>query len=157
MKTKLIQKVVIAVAVAAVLIGIAAMPAAADNNSYNPYSLCGFGYTTLAHREPIVAGGEDPLPAGTLYIIHNPTYGKYCAVSIKSRWVGVATDTMVGLVGGGPDASASGLRYYYGGPVYQTLWSDGCLAFTARITSPTGVEYWHESVNPAVGYGRYCP
>jgi hypothetical protein len=143
------RQTAIVLALAAAIVGYLAVPASAS-----AATLCGFGYTS-AYSEPVVAQG-DPLPAGTIYLLHNATTNTYCGITIKSRWAGIGTDAWLSLVGNGPEANSSGIKYYYAGPVYTQPWADGCLAFGTRITSPAGVEYWHQSVNPAIGYGHYC-
>lgn len=140
-------------------LGASAAPAQADYNPYNPYALCGFGY--LAGKTEQVTAGGDPLPAGTLHILYNPGLDTFCAVTIKSRWVGIGTDSWIGLAGGTTGyVDSTGIRFYYNGPIYSRPFADHsmgtCISFGSRITSPGGVEYWHESVNPAIGYGLYC-
>lgn len=145
---------------AATFLFAATMAAPAAQASVNPYSpsvLCGLGYQVKVVED--VVRWNDPVPAAELYLLHNPTTNLFCAVTIKQLWVGVPTETSVGVIGGtGQDLHDSGWHYYYAGPVWQVpgFGQPNCIGYGASLTDPYGNIYYHESANPAIGYGVYC-
>jgi hypothetical protein len=153
---KLLRMAVLAVSLVFGLTAFAPT-ASASVNPYNPYALCGFGYT-LKVKENVVRYG-DPLPAATLYVMYNPATNLFCGVTIKERYIGVPTETGVGMYGYNETyASDQGMHFYYAGPVWQLGGFGGpkCIAYGAHMTDPLGNHYYHESANPAIGVTPYC-
>jgi hypothetical protein len=155
-------------ALAFVGVGLAASPAqaapvahasaAGSAAAYNPYVLCGPGYT-LARSEGVVRF-DDPVRVATFYLMYNPFLDRFCGVTIKSRFVGISTETMAGVGGAsGTVIINSGPRLFFAGPVSDrpTVDASGrCVLYGASLTDPQGNTYFHATANPAIGWSRYC-
>jgi hypothetical protein len=131
---------------------------AATVNPSNPYLLCGVGFT-LARNEAVVRDG-DPGPAATFDLMYNPITDTFCGITIKTRFLGVNTETMAGVGGAsGTVITNTGPRLYHAGPVWEHpgFGSTGrCVAYGASLTDPAGRTYYHQTANPAIGWSLYC-
>jgi hypothetical protein len=149
--------VIATLALAAVALTAPAAHAGAVNLD-DPYASCGAGFT-LARNEAVVRDG-DPESVATFYLLYNPITDTFCGITIKSRYLGVATDTMAGVGGAsGSVVTSSGPRLYFAGPIWEHpgLGSAGrCVAYGASLTDPAGRTYYHQSANPAIGWSSYC-
>ena len=114
------------------LIAVAATPtaSAAKRNPYTAAGVCGPGYEVV-NRAPMFRYGR--LLAGTVLTYKRST-GRYCAVTLKRRWIGRPSWTEVYLRReGGPrqDHRDYGSFSYYAGPVYNRS-ADRCLGWGGK-------------------------
>lgn len=152
---RLIRRIGIAAAVAAVLVGVAGTGAqAAVVNPYTPEALCGLGYVAV-DQDPIhdTATGAR---LGTVHLLRNPLTGYGCTVTLKSAYVGTLTGTRVYL---DPEWTAFGVdegsRRYAAGPVHRYLGA-GCAIWGGSMTDPAGAVHQHDRANPAIGGAVTC-
>jgi hypothetical protein len=145
-------------ALAVVAIGAWAPAANAAVNPFNPFASCGFGYT-IAKQENVIAYG-DPVPAARYFLMYNPTIDTFCGVTIKSLYVGVATDTSASVSGlSNTTHTDLGPRLFVAGPVKDHPFSNElgrCVLYGASLTAPDGKSFFHETANPAIGFSLYC-
>jgi hypothetical protein len=135
-------------------IGAAPTAHAATVSTADPHLLCGPGYV-VARQEAVVRFG-DPVPVARFHLMYNPFVDTFCGVTVKTRFVGVGTETMA-AVGGvdGPMVVNTGTRLLFAGPVFDRP-DARCVLYGASLTAPDGQLYFHETANPAIGWSRYC-
>src|SRR3954468_10914877 len=63
----------------------------------DPHLLCGSGYVTA--RQEAVVRFDDPVPVARFHLMYNPFINTFCGVTVKTRFVGVSTETMAGVGG----------------------------------------------------------
>jgi hypothetical protein len=136
--------------------GAGAAPAAnaAGASAADPRLLCGPGYVGV--RQEAVVRFDDPVPVARFHLMYNPFIDTFCGVTVKTRYVGVGTETMA-AVGGveGPMVINAGPRLLLAGPVYDRP-DQRCVLYGASLIAPDGQQYFHETANPAIGWSRYC-
>jgi len=138
----------------AVTVGAAPAAHAATAATADPHLLCGPGYV-VARQEAVVRFG-DPVPVARFHLMYSPFVDTFCGVTVKTRYIGISTDTMA-AVGGvdGPMVINTGPRLLFAGPVYDRP-DKRCVLYGASLTAPDGQMYFHETANPAIGWSRYC-
>lgn len=117
----------------------AALPAAAGaaGNPYTPTQVCGAGYGVVDQHALTTDAG---ITLGTTYLLYNGAKGKNCAVTLKARQLGVATNTGVSVKRQGAEApwvtDVSSYRYY-AGPVYVKA-PGKCVQWGGNMSFPNG-------------------
>ncbi|MGY0006936.1 hypothetical protein [Micromonospora sp. I033] len=151
---RVIRRIGIVVAGAAVLAGVAGTGARAGVvNPYTPEALCGSGFIAV-DQDPIHDATGARL--GTVHLLRNPFTGYGCTVTLKSAYVGTLTGTRVYL---DPEWTTHGVdegsRRYAAGPVHLFAGA-GCAIWGGSMTDPAGVVHHHDRANPAIGGAVTC-
>lgn len=115
-----------------VAVGAAAPPAGAAGNPYTAAGVCGPGYRTVSTK-PVDFPGRGVV--GRLVLMHKPPAGGYCAVVLKTRFIGTPTWTDVSL------KRDKRVKFemdgdffsYYAGPVYLGRPKGSCFQWRGSM------------------------
>lgn len=130
-------RMLLALVMAATALTAVAGPAQAAN-PYGPVEVCGPGYRVI-HQGPVdTAGG---VRYGTAYLLYK-SGGYNCVVTIKSRWVGQATETHAVLL---RDRERDSLNYFDRGnyKYYAVVkgYAPACVKFWGTMYPPGVTDY----------------
>lgn len=123
--------------------GATAPPAGAAANPYTAAGVCGAGFRTVSTK-PVDFPGRGTI--GRLVLMHRAPAGGYCAVVLKTRFIGVPTWTDVSLkrdkrVKFEMDGDFFG---YYAGPVYLGRPKGSCFQWRGSMQEKArGTTYSH--------------
>ncbi|MFG1677369.1 hypothetical protein [Micromonospora sp. NPDC049282] len=149
---RLIRRIGVPTAVAAVLVALAGTGARATGVA--PSALCGPGYATV-DQDPIQDAATGEL-LGTVHLLRNLLTGYGCAVTVKSAYAGTPTVTRVYLDPEWlPFSVDEGSRRYVAGPVYGYVRAS-CVIWGGSMAGPDGVVHQHQRANPAIGGAVTC-
>ena len=125
---------------AAALVAIA-LPstASAKGNPYSAEQVCGAGFHKI-DRHRLYSGSSHTTLLAATFLLYNASSGKNCAVTMKRRFIGTPTYTVVSLKVKGKKRAwvvDYGQFKYYAGPVYRTA-PGRCVRWGATVSTPFG-------------------
>lgn len=131
-------------------IGSAAPPAGAAGNPYTAAGLCGPGFRTVSTKAVDFPGRG---AIGRLVLMRKPPAGGYCAVVLKTRFIGTPTwtdvslqrDRLVKYVSDGDAFS------YYAGPVYLGRPRGACLRYRGSMQEAVGGRTYSHGAHGRIG------
>jgi hypothetical protein len=129
---------VIGCAVALVAIALPAT-ASAKRNPYTAEQVCGAGFYKI-DRHKLYSGSRYTTHVATTFLLYNAASGRNCAVTMKRRFIGTPTTTVVSLKVKGkkrPWVFDQGQYKYYAGPVYRSA-AGRCVRWGATVSTPYG-------------------
>jgi hypothetical protein len=128
-------------AICAVALIAIAFPATASakRNPYTAEQVCGAGFSKI-DRHRLYSGSSHTTLLAATFLLYNASTGRNCAVTMKRRFIGTPTYTVVSLKVKGkkrPWVVDYGQFKYYAGPVYKTA-PGRCVRWGATVDTPFG-------------------